>query len=152
MSISLYRHLNPTCPFPAIMRSAARCHPSLRLWVAKALYMATMTDTPYLDHIHAPLCVLLPLHRASGCCGGHNCHHNSDVPLSPPFLNCLFQSFLSLLVLPCFTLSLPGSWRGLIAFCLAFPSSTDPHLSHTAIFPYHLGVVVHILIVYYIPH
>jgi hypothetical protein len=32
------------------------------------------------------------------------------------------------------------------------PSSTDPHLSHTAIFPYHLGVLVHILIVYYIPH
>ena len=34
-------------------------------------------------------------------------------------------------VLPCSTLSLPGSWRGLITLCLVYlPSSTDPHLTY----------------------
>jgi len=64
--------------------------------VATALYITTVTDTPYLDRTSAPLCVLPPLHRDSGCCGGPSCRHDSDVSLSPPFfLNCLFPPFLS---------------------------------------------------------
>ena len=61
-----------------MMRSAAGCQLSLRLWVPKALYMATMTDTPNLDrHKCATLCTS-PLHRASSYSGGRDCHHNSD--------------------------------------------------------------------------
>ena len=119
-----------------------------------ALYIATMTDTPYLDRTSDTHFVYFPCIALLVLCGGRDCHHNSDVPLSHPpfFLNCLLPSFLSPSVLLCFTLSSPRIVER-ANYCLSpLPSSTDPHLSHTAIFPYRLGVLVHILIVYCIPH
>lgn len=73
---------------------------------------------------------------------------SSLIVSSPPFCS---------LVLPCLRFALfyiisPRVVERLITFCLGLSSSTDPHHSHTAIFPYHLGVLVHILIFYYIPH
>jgi hypothetical protein len=77
------------------MRSAARCLPSLRLRAAKALYMATMTDTPYLDCINAPLVYFSPCIALLVAVAVATAHHNSDVPFSHPafFLNCLPPPF-----------------------------------------------------------
>jgi len=108
------------------MRHVVYFSPCIALLVAVAVTTA-VTTLMYLPHI--------PL--------------SSLIVSSPPFCPrwfCLVLRFVLFYIISLRVVARANS------FLFRLPSSTDPHLSHTAIFPYHLGVLVHILIVYYIPH
>ena len=111
------------------------------------------TYTPYLDRMWAPpsvfshLVCLTVLVAVAVVAAIATLMYVSSSPfssliVSPP-------SFCPY-VLPCFTSPLPRSRRRLITLVLVFPLSSIPHPPHAAIFSYRLGVLDHILFVYYI--